>query len=168
MADLLVCFWDQPLDAERALAAYVTIGMPNQSHTAVQNLLLGSLHSAATTAEDWRYIGQHALPLVLPTWVQFGETGMRECISGVDLELDLPDMETFVTILGNSQTCDLLASLRACLLPIHTSALHQLLASSLAHALTNSLTQPCTEALKFHTLSSSLTHPHLFTSSTVG
>jgi len=138
MADLLVCFWDQPFDADRALAAYVTIGMPNQSHTAVQNLLLSLLNSAASTAEDWRYIGQHALPLVLPTWVQFGESGMRECISGVDLEVDLPDMEAFVTILGDSQTCGLLACLLAFLLLIHTSALHRLLASLLAHALTNS------------------------------
>ena len=32
---------------------------------------------------------------------------MRECISGVDLELDLADMEAFVTILGDSQTCGL-------------------------------------------------------------
>ena len=80
MADLLVCFWDQPFGAESVLAAYVTIGMPNQSHTAVQNLLLSSLHSAAATAEEWRYIGQHALPLLVPTWVQFGKSGMRECI----------------------------------------------------------------------------------------
>ncbi|DBB00437.1 TPA: hypothetical protein ACH3X3_002154 [Trebouxia sp. C0006] len=108
MADLLVCFWDQPFGAESVLAAYVTIGMPNQSHTAVQNLLLSSLHSAAATAEEWRYIGQHALPLLVPTWVQFGKSGMRECIGGVDVGADLPEIEAFVTILaryGQTRPC---------------------------------------------------------------
>ncbi len=95
----------------------------------LQNLLLGSLHSAATNAEDWRYIGQHALPLMLPTWVQFGESGMRECISGVDLELDLPDVEAFVTILGDSQTCGLLA-FPACCFPVCSLASHSHLCTS--------------------------------------
>ena len=89
---------------------------------------MGLLLSAATTAEDWRYIGQHVLPLVLPTWVQFGENGMRECISGDDLELDLPDMEAFVSILGDSQTCGLLASLLVA--SLHVSSHSHLFTSS--------------------------------------
>ena len=53
---------------------------------------------------------------------------MRECISGDDLELDLPDMEAFVSILGDSQTCGLLASLLVA--SLHVSSHSHLFTSS--------------------------------------
>jgi len=68
MTDLVTRYWQGGLDGDPS--AYCHIGLPDLSLDHQRLLLLHLATTTPTGAQDWRYFGKHAVPLVLQSWVK--------------------------------------------------------------------------------------------------
>ena len=78
MTDLVARYWQGSADAAVAHPAYSHIGLPNRDLSEQRRCLLHLANITPTRVDDWRYFGQHALPLVLKTWVELANNSMRQ------------------------------------------------------------------------------------------
>ena len=100
MTDLVTRYWQGGLDGDPS--AYCHIGLPdlNLDH---QRLLL--LHLATTTptgAQDWRYFGKHAVPLVLQSWVKLANYWMKHKHAGSQKDILITNMQMHIPALCES------------------------------------------------------------------
>ena len=99
MTDLVARYWQGDLKGDPS--AYCHIGLPNQD---LINQRVCLLHLANTTpleAEDWRYFGKHALPLVLKTWLELANNSMRQYSAGTE-EMQMLSIAVYIKTLCES------------------------------------------------------------------
>jgi len=105
LTDLVARYWQGGAKAVVAHPAFPHIGLPNQE---LPNQRLCLLHLANITpigAEDWRYFGKHALPLVLKTWVEMTNSSMRQFWTKPH-EIQIFSIEVYIITLCESHcTC---------------------------------------------------------------
>jgi len=105
MTDLLARYWQGVADAVVAHPAYSDIGLPNQDLSNQRSCLLHLANITPTGAEDWRYFGKHALPLVLQSWVELANNSMRQ-FRAKPQEIQIFSIEVYIITLCESHcTC---------------------------------------------------------------
>ena len=106
MTDLIAHHWQGGADAAVFHPAYSHIGLPNQDLINPRLCLLHLANTTPTEAADWRYFGQHALPLVLKTWVEMANNSMRQYCAGKQA-IQISSAAEYITTLCESYcTCE--------------------------------------------------------------
>ena len=100
MTDLVARYWQRSLDGDSF--AYCHIGMPDLSLDHRRLLLMHLATTTPTEAQDWRYFGKHAVPLVLHSWVKSANYWMKHKHSGSQQDVVITNMQMHIPALCES------------------------------------------------------------------
>lgn len=105
MTDLVARYWQGGTPTVVPHPAYSHIGLPIQDLVDQKLCLLHLANTTTIGAEDWRYFGKHALPLVLGTWVELANSSMKQYHAATEVLQILTITEYITTLCESYCTC---------------------------------------------------------------